>query len=96
VLPEFVAKADVTLIDELGKMELASSAFVTAVRDLFDRDMRVVATVHTFRDPFTDALKARSDVELVRLTRENRDSLPYQIVQLLLGRLGDQQGGRVA
>jgi nucleoside-triphosphatase len=83
-LPEFATKADVMLIDELGKMELASSAFVTAVRDLFDGATPVAATVHTFRDPFTAALKARSDVELVRLTRENRDSLPQQIVELLL------------
>lgn len=87
VLPEFEAKADVLLIDELGKMELASSAFVTAVRDVFERKTRVAATVHTFRDPFTDALKARSDIELVRLTRENRDSLPHQIVKRLLGSL---------
>jgi nucleoside-triphosphatase len=86
-LPEFATKSDVMLIDELGKMELASSAFVTAVRGLFDRKTSVAATVHTFRDPFTDALKARPDVELVRLTRENRDSLPGQIVELLLERL---------
>lgn len=83
-LPEFESAADVMLIDELGKMELASSAFLTSVRDLFDRKMRVVATVHTFRDPFTDALKARGDVEVLRLTRENRDSLPAQIVEGLL------------
>ena len=83
-LPEFESEADVMLIDELGKMELASSAFLIAVRDLFDRKTRVVATVHTFRDPFTDALKARGDVEVLRLTRENRDSLPAQIVEGLL------------
>jgi nucleoside-triphosphatase len=84
-LPEFDIKADVMLIDELGKMELASSAFVAAVRELFDRKRPVAATVHTFRHPFTDRLKARSDVELVRLTRGNRDSLPEEIVERLVG-----------
>ncbi|MGN6169631.1 MAG: NTPase [Solirubrobacteraceae bacterium] len=83
-LPELEARADVMLIDELGKMELASGAFLAAVQGLFDRETRIAATVHTFRDPFTDALKARSDVELVRLTRENRDTLPQWIAERVL------------
>ena len=76
-LPELCdLRADVVLIDELGKMELASAAFAEAVRGLFDNDRPLAATVHVFKHPFTDALKARSDVKLVRLTHANRDELP--------------------
>jgi nucleoside-triphosphatase len=84
-LPELQAKADLVLVDELGKMELASSAFCAVVRELFDRKTPLAATVQASRDSFSDALKTRSDVELVRLTRENRDRLPHWIAERLLG-----------
>ena len=74
---------DVVIIDELGKMELASQPFRDAVSAIFDRPVRVVATVHTARHPFTDALKRRPGVETMRLTAAMRDELP----QLLAARL---------
>jgi nucleoside-triphosphatase len=66
----------VTVVDELGKMELASARFRDAVAALLDADVPVVATVHTFRHPFTDELKRRSDIELIHLSKRNRDGLP--------------------
>ncbi|MFI5628782.1 nucleoside-triphosphatase [Streptomyces sp. NPDC051664] len=62
------------LIDELGRMELASASFREAVRSVFEAG--VVATVHAHSDPFTDALKRRADTELIAVTRANRHSLP--------------------
>jgi nucleoside-triphosphatase len=78
-LPSLEAPASVVLIDELGKMELASERFREAVLGLFESDAPIVATVHTFRHPFTDALKARPEVSLVKLTRSNRDGLPEEL-----------------
>jgi nucleoside-triphosphatase len=75
---------EVAIIDELGKMELASQPFRDAVSALLDRPVRVVATVQTARHPFTDALKRRPDIETMRLTTAIRDELP----QLLAARLG--------
>jgi nucleoside-triphosphatase len=82
-LPALRVPADAILIDELGKMELALLAFRNAVADLLEGDTPVVATVHAFRHPFTDALKRRPDAEVVRLTRENRDELPRLLAQKL-------------
>ena len=83
-LPALRVPADVILIDELGKMELASRAFRDVVADLVERDTPVVATVHVFRHPFTDALKTRADAEVVHLTRQNRDELPRALAQKLV------------
>ena len=69
----------VVLIDELGKMELASERFAGAVRALFERPVPIVATVHTARHPFTDALKRRPDVSTIRLTARNRNRLPREV-----------------
>ena len=69
----------VVVIDELGKMELASEPFREAVASLFEAPANLVATVHVFRDAFTDALKRRRDVEVVQVTKASRDELPRQL-----------------
>jgi nucleoside-triphosphatase len=71
----------VVVIDELGKMELASERFRARVLELLDAPVTAVATVHALRHPFTDELKSRPGVELIRLTRANRDALPSQLVE---------------
>jgi nucleoside-triphosphatase len=80
-----VPAGSVLVIDELGKMELASGRFRDAVGALFDADTPIVATVHAHRHPFTDALKRRDDVDVRRVTRANRDALPEQILAILVG-----------
>ena len=68
----------VVVIDELGKMELASKRFRDAVGALFERDAPVVATVHAHRHPFTDELKRRGDAR-------EPGRLPEQILATLVG-----------
>ncbi|MGH2819309.1 MAG: nucleoside-triphosphatase, partial [Actinomycetota bacterium] len=73
----------VVVVDELGKMELASARFRDAVAELFDGRAPIVATVHAFRHDFTDALKQRSDVERMRVSARNRDGLPQDLAERL-------------
>jgi nucleoside-triphosphatase len=80
----------VLLIDELGKMELASVRFGDAVSDLFDRPVPIVATVQAGRHPFTDALKRRRGVSTVRLTARNRERVPNEVAERL--RAGMEEG----
>jgi nucleoside-triphosphatase len=74
-----VQEEELVVIDELGKMELASGAFRSVVSEVFGAHGSVVATVHVARHPFTDALKR--DAEVVRVTRDNRDELPTRILE---------------
>jgi nucleoside-triphosphatase len=74
---------EAVIIDELGKMELASQPFRDAVSAVFDRPVRVVVTVHTVRHPFTDALKRRPDIKTMRLTTATRDELPQLLAACL-------------
>ena len=80
---EDAGEHEVAIIDELGKMELASEAFREAVAALLDRPVPVVATVQSASHEFTDVLKRRRDVETMRVTTANRDELP----ELLAARL---------
>jgi len=79
----------VVVIDELGKMELASDAFQSAVLRVFNEPVAVLATVHVARHPFTDELRRRPDVETLRVTAANREGLPGQLV----ARLGTTRRG---
>jgi nucleoside-triphosphatase len=84
-LPALASAHDraVVIVDELGKMELASEAFRAAVSELLDQPPAVVATVHVARHPFTDRLKRRPAVELMRVTARNRDELPARLAARL-------------
>jgi nucleoside-triphosphatase len=84
-LPALAApkRSGVVVVDELGKMELASAAFRDTVSALWDRDVAVVATVQLHHHPFTDALKARPDVRLLRVTEQGRDALPERLAAKL-------------
>ena len=73
------------VVDELGKMELASAAFCAAVVELFGRDVAAVATVQVGHHRFTDALKRRPDIRVVRVTEGTRDALPTQLMDFLVG-----------
>lgn len=79
VLPELrmegVSPDTLVVLDEIGPMELLSSAFREVVLALFEGPWDILATVVLRPHPFTDTLKARSDVELLYLTPENRDDL---------------------
>jgi nucleoside-triphosphatase len=81
---ERAGEDDVAIIDELGKMELASDAFRDAVSALLDRPVPVVATVQSASHPFTDALKRRPDIETMRVAIANRNELPELLAAALL------------
>ncbi|MFE7530124.1 nucleoside-triphosphatase [Kitasatospora sp. NPDC057542] len=83
-LPSLVWSArTLVLIDELGRMELAYRPFEETVRAVFAAEVDVVATVQAQHGPFTDALKRRTDVKVLPLTRANRDALPEQLAARL-------------
>jgi nucleoside-triphosphatase len=89
-IPVLRVDAAVVVVDELGKMELASVAFRNAVIALLERPVALVATVHAGRHPFTDELKRRPSVAVLQLTRANRDELPAVIARRL--RSGGRRG----
>ena len=71
------------VIDEIGKMELFSSAFPQAVVEVLDSGHPVLATIARSRHPFLAAVRERPDVRIIELTAANRDELPRQFVELL-------------
>lgn len=67
------------LVDEIGKMECQSPAFVEATRILLDAGAPLVATVGQRGGGFIAEVKRRPDVTLWEITRANRDAMPARV-----------------
>ncbi|MGH2946319.1 MAG: NTPase [Solirubrobacteraceae bacterium] len=78
-LLERADSGSIVVVDELGKMELASAHFRDAVAGVLARPLPLVATVHAFGHPFTDAVKRVASVTVVPVTRGNRDALAPEL-----------------
>jgi nucleoside-triphosphatase len=79
----------VVVIDEIGKMELFSSAFREAVLTALDSPKIVLASVMTGPHDWVDAIKARADVVLIDVTQANRQAIPERICRWLLQKQGE-------
>lgn len=80
-----VAEAEIIIIDEIGKMELAVPEFLISVQKALDSPKPVLGTIGIrLKTPFTTELKNRSDVSILMLTPENRNQI-YQEIENLFG-----------
>jgi nucleoside-triphosphatase len=78
-----VAEADYVVVDEIGKMELFSDRFRDAVMEAIESDKPLVGSVMRNRNRWVDALKALPSVDVIEVTRENRDQIVPQVTELL-------------
>lgn len=69
------------VMDEIGKMECFSAAFVSLVRELLDGAGVVVASVALKGPEFISEVKRRGDVVIYEVTERNRDSLAERLAQ---------------
>jgi nucleoside-triphosphatase len=81
---------DLVLIDEIGKMECLSPAFVRAARRALSGPAAVLGTIALAGGGFIAEAKGLAGVEVISLSRENRDRLPVEIAaRFARGRGGD-------
>ena len=64
-------QCDLIIIDEIGRMELFSTAFKESIVKIIDSGKRVIGTIMLNPDPWADAIKHQSQVELIIITRNN-------------------------
>jgi len=77
-----VKDAEVVIVDEIGPMELFSSAFKQVINDAVESQKLVLGVIHhSTRDPIINSLKNRNDAEIVEATMENRQRLHNLLIQ---------------
>ncbi len=82
-IEEAIRHKDIVVIDEVGKMEMFSRNFKSAVKKALDSQKRVLATIPVYSNAFLDSLKARNDIEIFNLDVDNRDRLIEEILNKL-------------
>jgi nucleoside-triphosphatase len=90
-----VQRRDLLVIDEIGRMELASTAFVEGLQTILESPASLLATVHQVAHPVTDKLIQRPDVEVWTVRQDNRDALTDRLsTRLITAWQANEQGSR--
>jgi nucleoside-triphosphatase len=84
VLDPEAPDVDLFVVDEIGKMECFSEKFVDSMRRLLKSDKSVLATVAQKGPGLIQQVKSYPGVELLHLTRENRDEMTRQVADRLV------------
>jgi nucleoside-triphosphatase len=80
-LDPITTPADLYVIDEIGKMELLSRQFRIRIVELLAQPTNLLATITKRGNEFTDQIKRRTDIEIIEVTRQNREELPEELAR---------------
>ncbi len=86
-LESALERAELIIIDEIGKMELFSRRFRHLVERVLASDRMVLGVIHQGNDPFTRKIREGLRVEEWTVTERNRDALAPRILEKLNLRL---------
>jgi nucleoside-triphosphatase len=86
------AGVDLVVVDEIGKMECLSPAFVIAARRALSGPVPVLGSVARAGGGFIAEAKRMQGVEVIALARESRDRLAHDIAARLSGAVGVRSG----
>ncbi len=75
--------ADIIVIDEIGRMEMFSLEFCDALREVFDSEKPLLASIKIIDCELTKELKKREDAELFEVTKHNRDILIDEVIEVI-------------
>ncbi|CAL4096073.1 unnamed protein product, partial [Meganyctiphanes norvegica] len=88
------SSSSILVLDEIGKMELFSTGFVSGIRQLLGSPNTTILTTIPIQKgrpiPLVEEIRNRKDILLINLSRENRNDLTLleQIVETLVSSLG--------
>jgi nucleoside-triphosphatase len=85
VLDARAAEIDVFVVDEIGKMECFSEAFVEALRRLLHSRKSILATVAQKGPNLIQEVKSAPGVQLLHLSAAHRDEVVQQVIDMLAG-----------
>jgi nucleoside-triphosphatase len=68
--------ANILAVDEIGPMELSSKAFSNALMRAVESSKPMLGTIHYgLKNPVVTSIRERKDVEIIKVTYENRETL---------------------
>jgi nucleoside-triphosphatase len=85
-------QADLLVVDEIGRMEMISPRFRTAILDFMDFSTPLLATIHSGNDDFTATLLKRDDTAVYRIGSLDRENILEVVDDSLHMVLRDKDG----
>ena len=76
-------QCDLVVIDEIGRMELFSAGFRESISQMIDSGTRILGTIMLNPNPWADAIKRHSQVNLITVTRENYRQVLAELLRWL-------------
>jgi nucleoside-triphosphatase len=74
--------AQIVIIDEIGPMELHSSAFKEAVTEALSSGKPVIGVIHErAKDSLINEIRKRDDAQIIQVTRGNRDRIHSLLIE---------------
>jgi len=73
--------ADLIVIDEIGRMEMFSPEFCDMLREVFDSEKPLLASIKKIDCELTKELKKRKDVVIFEITKCNRNEILDEVIQ---------------
>ena len=77
---EAVRAHELTVIDEIGPMEIRSAIFRDVVNEALNSRAPLLGTITARPFPFTDAIKKRGDITLIEVRADNREQLVSKLL----------------
>lgn len=68
-------RADLIVMDELGRFEIPAHGFRQAVAEALDSQTPVIGVLKDDDNPFLNGIRNREDTEVLGVTQENRDNI---------------------
>jgi len=78
-----IRECGIVVVDEVGKMELLSSAFADALMETLNSGKRLLGTITLQPHPFADRIKRDPRVQVVSLSRSNRHLVLGEVTRWL-------------
>ncbi len=73
-------KAEIIMIDEIGKMELYSHRFKNMIKTILDSDKTVIATIQLSKNPFIKEIKSRDDSKVYFIDKDQFEEILHSII----------------
>lgn len=73
--------SDLIIVDEIGIMEDKSYVFKDEVLSLLEGDTPILGVVRNKSGVLTNAVKNHADVEIIEVTRDNREKLKKELIE---------------